>query len=714
LRYNTDDSGVPQMKNETKPVDALSEAEAKAELERLLREIGRHDEAYHTQDAPIIADADYDALKQRNLAIEERFPHLKLADSPSEKVGAAVAEGFSKITHRVPMLSLDNAFSDEDVRDFVNSIYRFLGQLPDNSIALTAEPKIDGLSMSIRYEDGKLVSAATRGDGTTGENVTANVRTISEIPNTLPEGAPSVVEVRGEVYMAKADFLALNERMAAEGKQTYVNPRNTAAGSLRQLDASVTAEAQAEILRLCLGRNVGDALWDPARHDWSCFRALGLSGQSADMAARKHRGADRPLQRDRAARADLPYDIDGVVYKVDRLDLQARLGFRSRSPRWAIAHKFPAEKASTRLTAIDIQVGRTGALTPVARLEPITVGGVVVTNATLHNAEEIERLGVRIGDIVQIQRAGDVIPQVLGVVSSPEDAVPFEFPKICPCDLKTPVVREETAGGVEGVVRRCSGEFACPFQRKEHLKHFVSRKAFDIDGLGDKQIEFFYDDSLLPIRQPADIFTLKARDDANGLQRLKNREGYGETSAQKLFDAIDAARTVALDRLIFSLGIRHVGEQTAKTLARAYGDWAAVHEAALAIAGGDKAAIEEMDSLDDIGPAVVEAIGRFFGEPHNTGMVDRLTEQLTILEAEKPAQDSPVAGLTVVFTGSLEKMTRDEAKAMAERLGAKVAGSVSKKTDILVAGPGAGSKLAKAQELGVRTMDEDGWFELVG
>ncbi|WP_375590884.1 NAD-dependent DNA ligase LigA [Hoeflea alexandrii] len=701
------------MKNETKPVDALSEAEANAELERLLTEIGRHDEAYHTQDAPIIADADYDALKQRNLAIEERFPHLKLAESPSEKVGAAVAEGFGKITHRVPMLSLDNAFSDEDVRDFVHSIYRFLGQLPDNSIALTAEPKIDGLSMSIRYEDGKLVSAATRGDGTTGENVTANVKTISEIPNTLPAGAPSVVEVRGEVYMAKEDFLALNERMAAEGKQTYVNPRNTAAGSLRQLDAKVTASRKLRFFAY----SWGEMSEMPADTQHSMIEIFKDWGFPVNPLTRRLESIEALIEHYNEiglARADLPYDIDGVVYKVDRLDLQARLGFRSRSPRWAIAHKFPAEKASTRLTAIDIQVGRTGALTPVARLEPITVGGVVVTNATLHNGEEIERLGVRIGDIVQIQRAGDVIPQVLGVVSSPEDAVAFEFPTTCPCDLKTPVIREETAGGVEGVIRRCSGEFACPFQRKEHLKHFVSRKAFDIDGLGNKQIEFFYDDSLLPIRQPADIFTLKARDEANGLQRLKNREGYGETSAQKLFDAIDAARTVALDRLIFSLGIRHVGEQTAKTLARAYGDWASVHEAALASAGGDKAAIEEMDALDDIGPAVVEAIGRFFGEPHNIGMVDRLTEQLTILEAEKPAQDSPVAGLTVVFTGALEKMTRDEAKAMAERLGAKVAGSVSKKTDILVAGPGAGSKLAKAQELGVRTMDEDGWFELVG
>ncbi|MEP3436504.1 MAG: NAD-dependent DNA ligase LigA [Hoeflea sp.] len=701
------------MSDETKPVDVLSEAEAKAELARLAAEIARHDEAYHRQDAPIVSDAVYDALKQRNLAIEHRFPHLKLAESPSDKVGAAVAEGFGKITHKVPMLSLDNAFNDEDVRDFVNSVYRFLGQLPDNSIAFTAEPKIDGLSMSIRYEDGKLVTAATRGDGTTGENVTANVKTISEIPNTLPAGAPAVVVVRGEVYMAKADFLTLNERMAAEGKPVYVNPRNTAAGSLRQLDASVTASRKLRFFAYAWG-DMSEMPADTQHgmievfHDWG-FPVNPLTRRLDSIEALIDHYHEIGI-----ARADLAYDIDGVVYKVDRLDLQQRLGFRSRSPRWAIAHKFPAEKAATRLTAIDIQVGRTGALTPVARLEPITVGGVVVTNATLHNAEEIARLGVRIGDVVQIQRAGDVIPQVLGVVSSPDDAVEFEFPKICPCELKTPVVREETAGGVEGVIRRCSGEFACPFQRKEHLKHFVSRKAFDIDGLGEKQIEFFYDDKSLPIRTPADIFTLKARDEANGLQRLKNRDGYGDTSAQKLFDAIEARREIALDKLIFGLGIRHVGEQTAKTLARAYGDWASVHEAALAIAGGDAAAAEEMDALDDIGPAVVEAVGRFFGEPHNIAMVDALTEQLSVLEAEKPAQDSPVAGLTVVFTGALEKMTRDEAKAMAERLGAKVAGSVSKKTDILVAGPGAGSKLTKAQGLGVRTMTEEEWFELVG
>ncbi|EDQ32389.2 DNA ligase, NAD-dependent [Hoeflea phototrophica DFL-43] len=703
------------MTQDTKPIEALSEAEAKAELDRLAAEIARHDEAYHRKDAPIVSDAEYDAFKRRNLAIEERFPHLRLADSPSLKVGAPVAEGFGKITHKVAMLSLENAFSDEDARDFVNRVKRFLNLTPFDELALTAEPKIDGLSLSLRYENGTLVSAATRGDGATGENVTANARTISDIPHQLAgEDVPEVIEVRGEVYMTKADFMALNARQAAAGKQTYVNPRNTAAGSLRQLDPKITAERPLRFFAYAWGEVLPSLPYPTQSEMVAAFARWGFAVNPLMARVTSAEALIAHYRLIEAERAGLPYDIDGVVYKVDDLGLQRRLGFVSRSPRWAIAHKFPAEKASTLLTAIDIQVGRTGALTPVARLEPVTVGGVVVTNATLHNAEEIERLGVRIGDTVQIQRAGDVIPQVLGVVSSPEDAVAFAFPSICPCDLKTPVIREETAGGVEGVVRRCSGEFACPFQRKEHLKHFVSRKAFDIDGLGEKQIEFFYEDKTLPINQPADIFTLKMRDEANGLQRLKNRDGYGDTSAQKLFDAIEAKREVALERLIFSLGIRHVGEQTAKTLARAYGDWTTLHAAALAIADGDSAAVEEMDALDDIGPAVVEAIGRFFGEDHNIAMVDNLVSQLTVLDAEKPAQDSPVAGLTVVFTGSLEKMTRDEAKAMAERLGAKVAGSVSKKTDILVAGPGAGSKLTKAQGLGVRTMDEDGWFELVG
>ena len=702
------------MREKSVPVESLSDEDAVAELAFLAAEIARHDEAYHRNDAPIVSDAEYDALKRRNADIEARFPALKRIDSPSLKVGAPIAEGFSKITHSVPMLSLDNAFSDEDAADFVARVRRFLGLPADAEVALTAEPKIDGLSLSLRYENGLLVSAATRGDGTTGENVTANARTISDIPQRLA-GAdwPAVMEVRGEVYMTKADFAALNERQAAAGKQTYVNPRNTAAGSLRQLDPSVTAERPLRFFAYAWGEAQPGLPHDTQS---AMVEAFGRWGFVINPLMARVTSADGLIAHYRLIeekRASLPYDIDGVVYKVDDLALQRRLGFVSRSPRWAIAHKFPAEKATTLLKVIDIQVGRTGALTPVARLEPVTVGGVVVTNATLHNAEEIERLGVKEGDTVEIQRAGDVIPQVLRVVKSPDNAKPYEFPAVCPCDLKTPVVREANASGVEGVVRRCSGEFACPYQRKEHLKHFVSRRAFDIDGLGEKQIEYFFDDASLPIRQPADIFTLAARDAAN-LTKLKNRDGYGETSALKLFDAIEVRRTIALDRLIYALGIRHVGESTAKTLARAYGTWGAFHDAAQAIAAGDAASAEEMDALDDIGLAVIEAIGRFFGEAHNVKMVDDLAAELNVLEAEKPAQDSPVAGKTIVFTGSLERMTRDEAKAMAERLGAKVAGSVSKKTDLVVAGPGAGSKLAKASELGVEVISEDDWFDRVG
>ena len=697
-----------------KAAEELSEEEARGELAWLAAEIARHDALYYRSDAPEISDADYDALRLRNDAIEARFPELVRADSPSLKVGAAPVDGFGKVRHRVPMLSLGNAFSAEDITDFVARIRRFLGLGPDAEIAFTAEPKIDGLSISLRYDKGRLVEAATRGDGTEGENVTANVSTMNEIPHRLKgDDLPDTIDIRGEIFISHADFARLNAEQAAAGHKVFANPRNAAAGSLRQLDSNITAKRPLRFFAY----GWGEAKGLPADTQSGVLAAFDRWGMPTNPETTVCQSADELMDYYRALevkRASLGYDIDGIVYKVDRLDLQARLGFRSRSPRWAIAHKFPAEKAITKLTAIDIQVGRTGALTPVARLAPVTVGGVVVTNATLHNAEEIARLGVRIGDLVEIQRAGDVIPQILRVAESPDDAVEFHFPETCPCPLQTPIIREETAGGVEGVIRRCSGEFACPFQRKEHLKHFVSRKAFDIDGLGEKQIEYFYDDATLPIRQPADIFTLARRDAELDLQKLKNRDGYGDTSAQKLFDAIEARRTIALDRLIFGLGIRHVGEQTAKTLARAYGNWASVHEAALAIARGDQAAAEEMDALDDIGPAVVEAVGRFFGEPHNIEMVDRLVAELSILEAEKPSQDSPVAGLTVVFTGSLEKMTRDEAKAMAERLGAKVAGSVSKKTDILVAGPSAGSKLAKAQELGVRTMDEEGWFELVG
>ncbi|WP_349362502.1 MAG: NAD-dependent DNA ligase LigA [Roseitalea porphyridii] len=697
-----------------KPVETLTEAEAAAELARLAEEIARHDVAYHGEDAPIIPDAEYDALKQRNLAIEARFAHLKRSDSPSEQVGAAVSERFDKIAHRVPMLSLDNAFSDEDVHDFVARIRRFLKLGADTSLRLTAEPKIDGLSLSLRYEGGKLAYAATRGNGAVGENVTANARTIADIPDTLAGDPPDVFEVRGEVYLTKADFAELNRRQEEAGKPTYVNPRNTAAGSLRQLDASITAARPLKFFAYAWG----EVSAMPADTQMGMVEKLAEYGFVTNALMAVCDSAEALLEHYRrieVERGDLDYDIDGVVYKVDDLGLQQRLGYVSRSPRWAIAHKFPAEKAMTRLNAIDIQVGRTGALTPVARLEPVTVGGVVVENATLHNAEEIARLGIRIGDTVTVQRAGDVIPQILGYVPEkrPDDAETFEFPETCPCPLRTPIVREATAGGTEGVVRRCSGEFACPFQRKEHLKLFVSRKAFDIDGLGDRQIEYFYDlpeDDPLRIRAPADIFTLEERDAASELTKLKNREGYGETSAKNLFEAIEARRTIPLERLIFALGIRHVGETTARALARAYGSWDAFEDAARKIAGGDEAAREDMDAIEDIGAAVVDAVARYFGEEHNLRMVEDLIAQLTVEDAERPAAESPFAGQTIVFTGSLERMSRDEAKAMADRLGAKASGSVSSKTDLVVAGPGAGSKLKKAQELGVEVIDEAEWF----
>lgn len=703
------------MSDKPVPVDQMSETQAKAELVRLADEIAHHDRLYHGEDQPEISDAAYDAMRQRNAAIEARFPHLVLADSPSLRVGSAVSEKFDKVTHAVPMLSLDNAFSDADVRDFAARVRRFLRMDEDSELALTAEPKIDGLSLNLRYEKGELVSAATRGDGQTGENVTPNARTIADIPQQLSGDVPEVLEVRGEVYMSHGDFQALNARQAESGNKTFANPRNAAAGSLRQLDSSITASRPLKFFAYAWGE-ISDIPRETQMEMVAWFETLGFRTNALMQRFTSVEALIDHYHAIEEERGELGYDIDGVVYKVDRLDLQRRLGFVSRSPRWAIAHKFPAEKAMTPLKGIDIQVGRTGALTPVARLEPVTVGGVVVTNATLHNAEEIERLGIMIGDTVIVQRAGDVIPQILGYVADkrPDDAQAFEFPTVCPCELKTPVIREANASGVEGVVRRCSGEFACPFQRKEHLKLFVSRKAFDIEGLGEKQIEYFYDDPDLPIRTPADIFTLARRDAANSLKKLKNRDGYGETSAQKLFDAIEARRTIALERLIFALGIRHVGETTAKTLARAYGKWEAFEKAALAIAAGDTQAADDMDALDDIGPAVVESVARYFSEVHNRAMVEDLIGELVVQEAEKPKGDSPVAGKTIVFTGSLERMSRDEAKAMAESLGAKVAGSVSRKTDLVVAGPGAGSKLKKAEELGVEVISEDAWFDRVG
>ncbi|WP_105436114.1 NAD-dependent DNA ligase LigA [Neorhizobium tomejilense] len=717
------------MPAEQTPVENLTEEQAAAELAYLAAEIARNDELYHGHDAPQISDADYDALKRRNDAIEKRFPQLIRADSPSIRVGAAPLPTFAAITHSRPMLSLDNTFSDDDVRDFVSSVYRFLGQLPDGSIAFTAEPKIDGLSMSIRYENGRLVNAATRGDGTTGENVTENIKTIKEIPNRLPAGAPDVVEVRGEVYMTKSDFLALNEKMAAEGRQTYVNPRNTAAGSLRQLDAKVTASRNLKFFAYAWGE-MSEMPADTQMGMVEKFREWGfpvnplmkrLHAVEDIIAHYKDIGLKRP---------DLDYEIDGVVYKVDRLDLQARLGFRSRSPRWATAHKFPAEQAFTHVERIDIQVGRTGALTPVARLSPVTVGGVVVTNATLHNEDYIKGLGnsgepirepdhdIRVGDTVIVQRAGDVIPQVLDVVMEkrPPEAVPYEFPKRCPvCDSHAVRERNEKTGKLDSVTR-CTGGFICRAQATEHLKHFVSRNAFDIEGLGSKQIDFFFEaeDDALKIRTAPDIFTLKRRQEGSTLTKLENIEGFGKVSVKKLFDAIDERREIALHRFIYALGIRHVGETTAKLLARAYGTYEAFAKAMDDAADLSGDAWDDLNNIEGIGEVMARAIVEFFKEPRNVEVITRLREEVTPQAAEQPvASNSPIAGKTVVFTGSLEKFTRDEAKARAESLGAKVAGSVSKKTDYVVAGPGAGSKLDKARELGVQVMDEDEWLAFI-
>jgi DNA ligase (NAD+) len=716
------------MANVKTPVDNLTEDEAAAELAFLAAEIARNDELYHGQDAPQISDADYDALKRRNEEIEARFPALVRDDSPSRRVGSAPLATFAPITHSRPMLSLDNTFSDEDVRDFVASVYRFLGRLPDDSIAFTAEPKIDGLSMSIRYENGRLVTAATRGDGTTGENVTANVQTIAEIPNRLPPGAPAVVEVRGEVYMAKSDFLALNEKMAAEGKQTYVNPRNTAAGSLRQLDASVTASRKLRFFAYAWGEM--SAM--PADTQFGMIEALKSWGFPVNPMTQRLSRVEDIIAHYREiglARPDLDYDIDGVVYKVDELALQERLGFRSRSPRWATAHKFPAEQAFTVVEKIDIQVGRTGALTPVARLTPVTVGGVVVTNATLHNADYIDGIGnsgeriraedhdIRIGDTVVVQRAGDVIPQVLDVVMEkrPAEAQRYEFPKTCPvCGSHAVRERNEKTGRFDSVTR-CTGGFVCRAQAVEHLKHFVSRNAFDIEGLGSKQIDFFFEaeDASLTIRTAPDIFTLEKRQ-AGSLTKLENIDGFGKVSVRKLYDAIDARRSIALNRFIYALGIRHVGETNAKLLARAYGTYAAFEEAMKGAVSLSGEAWSELNSIDGIGEVVARAMVEFYKEPRNLDVIERLLQEVTPEVAEAVvATSSPVAGKTVVFTGSLEKMTRDEAKAMAERLGAKVAGSVSKKTDLVVAGPGAGSKLDKAKEFDVAVVDEDGWFDLI-
>ncbi len=778
--------------------DHTTEADAAGELERLAREIAAHDLAYHQSDAPTVSDAEYDALKRRNAELEARFPELVRPDSPSLRVGAAPSSQFAPVTHGAPMLSLDNAFSPEDVAEFAARIRRFLKLDPAEPLAFTAEPKIDGLSANIRYERGVLVQGATRGDGRTGEDVTANLLTLpdSELPRRLKgEGWPERIEIRGEVYIRHADFAAMNvaaEAAIAEGRKnarTYANPRNAAAGSLRQIDPEVTrtrplrffAYAWGEISAPFAGTQA-EALARFA--EWG-FPVNPLSRRVPDAEALEAVYAE--LMRDRAG---LGYDIDGVVYKVDRLDWQARLGTVGRIPRWATAHKFPAEQAVTTLEGIDIQVGRTGSLTPVARLAPVTVGGVVVRNATLHNADEIARKDVRVGDRVRLQRAGDVIPQVLGPEDAdrPDRGPAFDFPAVCPCPKQTPVVRELNAAGAESVVRRCTGELACPYQRLEHLRLFVGRRAFDIEGLGVRQLELFLDEGL--IAGPADLFRL-AEDEAR-LDVLRARDGYGETSLQNLREAIRARRTISLERFISALGVRHVGDQTAALLARYYGGYArfrtAVAEArphgedlqapegvalkpaqveALAAFGAEagdadpwpeapltekiaqaaprlpktlratlaealgsweafvalaraaassrpSAAFTEMAGIDTVGAVAAGELARFYADPATAAAADDLADQLTILDAEAPKTDTAVAGKTVVFTGALERLTRDEAKAQAERLGAKVSGSVSRKTDLLVAGPGAGSKLKQAQALGIETIDEAGWLALVG
>jgi DNA ligase (NAD+) len=703
-------------------VSTLAKLQAKVEHKRLALEIESHDKAYYQEDAPKILDAEYDALRQRFDAIEARFPEFVTSDSPSQKVGTKPSGRFAKVRHAVPMLSLDNAFAEADVVDFVGRIRRFLKLGDDAEIAFSAEPKIDGLSMSLRYQGGELATAATRGDGTEGEDVTANIRTLADVPKKLRgRNLPDICEVRGEVYMTKRAFLALNERQKAAGDTIFANPRNSAAGSLRQKDRSITASRPLGFFAYAWGEMSGmPAASQSGMISW--FERCGFKTNPLTKICHSVEQLIGFHQKIEEARAELDYDIDGVVYKVDRIDWQERLGFVSRTPRWAIAHKFPAERAMTVLRDIEIQVGRTGSFTPVGKLEPVGVGGVIVQNVTLHNEDYIKGIGgdgeqiregrdIRIGDTVIIQRAGDVIPQIVDVVvdKRPRDAQEFHFPKKCPCPLHTDVVREETATGEEGARARCTGEFACPYQKIEHLKLFASRRAFDIDGLGEKQIEFFFEQGW--VKEPADIFTLEGR---NTKIKLEQIEGYGETSVRNLFAAIKQRRRIALERFIFALGMRHVGESTALALARGSGSWQAFHDACIKVAKGDEEAIAEMDALDQIGDTVIASIKAYFGESHNRGIVERLTKEVTILDAEKPKSNSAIAGKTVVFTGALEKMTRDEAKAMAERLGAKAAGSVSKKTDYVVAGPGAGSKLTDAKKHGVAVLTEDEWLKMVG
>jgi len=698
------------------PVKELTKQQALAELQRLSVLLGTANQAYHGDDAPDISDAEYDALKRRNLDIEQRFPEFERSGSPSHQVGAAASEGFQKVEHSIPMLSLGNAFEDSDVVDFDTSIRKYLGLAGETTLRYTAEPKIDGLSLALRYEAGVLMHAATRGDGRVGENVTSNARTISDVPTSL-SGAPDLLEVRGEVYMSHADFEALNDAQSRAGAKVFANPRNAAAGSLRQLDATITASRPLRFFAYAWG-SVSAPL---AQTQSDAIAHLAKLGFSTNPLTRLCQNPDELIEHYRSIemqRATLGYDIDGVVYKVDDLGFQARLGFRSTTPRWAIAHKFPAELAWTRLEAVDIQVGRTGALSPVARLHPVTVGGVVVSNATLHNEDYIAgrtatgteiRGGkdIRVGDWVQVYRAGDVIPKVADVDLSKrlDGAEAFQFPIRCP-ECQSEAIREPG-----DAVRRCTGGLICPAQITERLKHFVSRAAFDIEGLGAKQVEQFFGDGW--IKEPADIFMLRDRY-GTGVQQLRNREGWGEKSANKLFDAIDEKRRIPLDRLIFALGIRHVGEGAGSLLARHYANWADFVTAMSEMSVNEDETWQDLLAIDGVGSVMATSLITAFHQTSERASIDRLVSLLDIQPVSRPATDgSPVAGKTIVFTGTLEKMTRAEAKARAETLGAKVSGSVSAKTDLLIAGPGAGSKAKRATDLGVETIDEDGWLTMI-
>jgi len=687
-------------------VDDLSEAEAKRELARLAKEILKHDRLYYQRSAPEVSDAAYDALRTRNSAIERRFPKLVREDSPSHRVGAPAATGFAKVRHRRPMLSLDNAFDDDGLRDFLGRIRRFLGLPEDERVPLMGEPKIDGLSASLRYEGGVLVQGATRGDGEVGEDVTANLKVVKDVPHALKgRSIPEFVEVRGEVYMTRADFEALNREREAHGEAPFVNPRNAASGGLRQLDPALTEKRRLRFFAYAWGETS-----EPIEGRYRDFlKRLEAYGFHVNPLARPCEDVDDAIalyRRIEAERETLPYEIDGVVYKVDRIDWHERLGFVGRAPRWAIAYKFAAEQATTRLKAITIQVGRTGALTPVAELEPVHVGGVTVSRATLHNEDEIARKDIRVGDTVIVQRAGDVIPQVVGVVieKRPKHAEPFAFPERCP-ECGSHAVREEGEAA-----RRCTGGLVCPAQAMERLRHFTSRDAFDIEGLGEKRIELFYKDGL--IRKPADIFTLEARN-GRDFPNLTEREGWDELSASNLFAAIRARRKVPLDRLIYALGIPHVGQVTAKQLARRYERFDRWRRAMREARIDESEARQDLESISGIGSILAQAIVDFFDEPHNVEALDALAELIEVEDVRAVASASPVSGKTVVFTGSLEKMTRAEAKARAEALGAKVASSVSKKTDYVIAGADAGSKLTEATKLGVSVLSEAEWLKLI-